>query len=143
MKNKDVKKYIKYLVHQIDNIEKGIENASKHIELSTMSLKSVKGIINQLSEDIFLDEIEEKTIKFNKLKDNKVDVVYVTKNGIEKEFNVPVHPYEPIEESEIFNQLQSLAKTDVPSKKPVWKWEPTLEQKAIAFQKCCGKCKKN
>jgi hypothetical protein len=143
MKNKDVKKYIKYLTHQIEYIEKDLEATSKHIELSTRSLKAVKGIINQLSQDIFLDEIEGKTISYNNLKDNNVDVVYTTRNGTKKEFNVPVHPYGQVEEKELFEKLEAIAKADVPSAKPSWQWEPTLEQKAAAFQQCCGRYKKD
>ena len=135
MKNKDVKKYIKYLCYQIDAIEKDISNAYKHIELSTLSLKSVNAIIKQLSEEVYLDETEKQKISYQNLKDNKVDVVYETYDGIKKEFNVPVHPYNEVEINDVLSRLEAIAKIDVPSKSTSNMPAPSMEEKAIAFMK--------
>ncbi|NDB81844.1 MAG: hypothetical protein EB127_03720 [Alphaproteobacteria bacterium] len=138
MKNKDVKKYIKYLCYQINAIEKDISNAYKHIELSTLSLKSVNAIIKQLSE-----EAGKQKISYQNLKDNRVDVVYETYDGIKKEFNVPVHPYNEVEINDVLSRLEAIAKVDVPSKSISNMPVTSMEEKAIAFTGCCGKCKKN
>lgn len=143
MKNKDVKKYIKYLCYQIDAIEKDISNAYKHIELSTLSLKSVNAIIKQLSEEVYLDETEKQKIRYQNLKDNRVDVVYETYDGVKKEFNVPVHPYNEVEINDVLSRLEVIAKIDVPSKSANNMPVTSMEEKAIAFTGCCGKCKKN
>lgn len=143
MKNKDVKKYIKYLCYQIDAIEKDISNAYKHIELSTLSLRSVNAIIKQLSEEVYLDEVEKQKISYQNLKDNRVDVVYETYDGTKKEFNVPVHPYNEVEVNDVLNRLEAIAKIDVPLESTSNIPAPSIKEKAIAFTGCCGKCKKD
>jgi len=131
MKNKDIKKYIKYLNHQVDIIENDIEESSKHIKMAYMSLKSVKSIINQLSNDVYMDEKHKETTKYvNQYKD-RVDVEYETFSGRKKEFNVPVHPYNKIDEPDIFARVQSIASEDKP-KDYLYK-DSSMEEKAIAM----------
>lgn len=147
MDKKDVKKYIKYLCHQIDLVEDDISEAYKSIELSRSSLKAIKSIVNQMSNDVYLSEVASKTTKFENFKDYKVDVVYETKDGIKKEFDVPVHPYTEVEERDIFSKIENIAKTDtcIGPDRDIHRSEilpATLEEKAKAFQKCCGKCLK-
>ena len=112
MKNKDIKKYIKYLNHQVDIIENDIEESSKHIKMAYMSLKSVKSVINQLSNDVYMDEKHKETTKYVNQYKGRVDVEYETFSGKKKEFNVPVHPYNKIDEPDIFARVQSIASKD-------------------------------
>jgi len=130
MKNKDIKKYIKYLNHQVDIIENDIEESSKHIKMAYMSLKSVKNIINQLSNDVYMDEKHKETTKYVNQYKGRVDVEYETFSG-KKKVNVPVHPYNKIDEPDIFARVQSIASEDKP-KDYLYKGS-SIEEKAKAM----------
>lgn len=134
MKNKDIKKYIKYLNHQVDIIENDIEESSKHIKLAYMSLKSVKSIINQLSNDVYMDEKHKETTKYVNQYKNRVDVVYETASGKKKEFNVPVHQYNKIDEPDVFARVQSIASEASEDKPKDYLYiDSSMEEKAIAM----------
>jgi hypothetical protein len=66
----------------------------------------------------------------NQYKD-RVDVVYETFSGRRKEFNVPVHPYNKIDEPDVFARVQSIASEDKP-KDYLYKGS-SMEEKAIAM----------
>jgi hypothetical protein len=134
MKNKDIKKYIKYLNHQVDIIENDIEESSKHIKLAYMSLKSVKSIINQLSNDVYMDEKHKETTKYVNQYKNRVDVVYETASGKKKELNVPVHLYNKIDEPDVFARVQSIASEASEDKPKDYLYiDSSMEEKAIAM----------
>ena len=116
MKNKDIKKYLKYLNHQVDIIENDIEESSKHIKMAYMSLKSVKSIINQLSNDVYMDDKHKETTKFVKQYDDRVTVEYETYGGEKKKLDVPLHTYEEIKYDDVIKGLTTAAKnqTELP-----------------------------
>lgn len=142
MKNSDIREFIKHLSYRVDNIERDILDTQRCVEHSQRSLMSIKSIINRLASDVHLDEIEETKISYQNFANNKVDVVYTTKYGEEKIPDVPVHPFTEVSADDVFGRLGEVKEALSPANDTIAiaMGSPTLEEKAKAFQKCCGKC---
>jgi hypothetical protein len=97
-----------------------------------MSLRAIKSIIDQLSNDVYMDDKHKETTKYVNQYKGRVDVEYETFSGKKKEFNVPVHPYNKIDEPDIFARVQSIASEDKP-KDYLYK-DSSIEEKAKAWE---------
>jgi uncharacterized protein Yka (UPF0111/DUF47 family) len=133
MNNKEVRKYIKYLCHQADIIENDINEANKRLDFAQDSLRSIKTIINQLSNEVYKDENNKESIKYvNQYKD-KVDVVYETASGKKKELNVPLHPYYTIDGADVFARVKSITSESKDVTKDYLYKDSSMEEKAKAM----------
>jgi hypothetical protein len=133
MDNKEVKKYIKYLCHQANIVENDIKEANKRIDFAHTSLQSIKGIINQLSNEVYMDENHKETTKYvNQYKD-RIDVEYETFSGKKNEFNVPLHPYHTIDGADVFAQVRTIASNSRDISKDYLYKDSSIEEKAKAM----------